>query len=181
MGAVTWRELGMPERISIGGVFEDVMVATSTMLLVAFVAALGGGVLARLLGAEAPEVVPLPTEPLELALVALGAGLLVPIGEELFFRGYALTAWLRDRGPRSALLRSTVFFALVHILTITSATFDEGVRQALLVVSVIGPVGFVLGWLFLRRGLIAAICGHATFNLFALLITLLARSLPVPT
>lgn len=181
-GALRWREMGLPERITVGRVFEDVMVGTSTMLLVAFLAALGGGLLARLLGTEAPAVVTIPTESFELALVTIGAGILVPIGEEVFFRGYTLTAWLRDRGPRFALLWSSVFFAAVHVLNITVEPGDAlaGAKQALLVVTVIGPVGFALGWLFLRRGLIAAIVGHATFNLFAILITLAARSLPIP-
>ena len=181
-GALSWRQMGLPERITVGRVFEDVMVATSTMLLVAFVAALGGGLLAQLLGTEAPAVVTIPTNSLELALVTLGAGLLVPIGEEVFFRGYTITAWLRDRGPRFALIWSSVFFAAVHVLNITVEPGDAlaGAKQALLVVAVIGPVGFALGFLFLRRGLIAAIVGHATFNLFAILITVAARSLPTP-
>ncbi len=155
-------------------------VAAGTMLVVAVVAGLAGGLLARLLGTDAPEVVPLPSSTVELVMVALSAVILVPIGEELFFRGYALTAWLRDRGERSALIRSTVFFALVHIVTLTSATFDEGLRQAALVVAVIGPVGLALGWLYVRRGLFAAIAGHAAFNLFGILITVLAQNLPPP-
>jgi membrane protease YdiL (CAAX protease family) len=177
-GAVSWRDMGMPRRLTVGGVLGDVGVAVGTMVVVAFVAALFGGLLARLLGTDAPAVVPPAEEGLDLVLVALGAGLLVPIGEELFFRGYSLTAWLRERGARSALLRSTIFFALVHILSLTSTTFEEGLRQAVLVLAVIGPVGFGLGWLFLRRGLIAAIAGHAAFNLFGVLITFLAENLP---
>jgi membrane protease YdiL (CAAX protease family) len=179
-GALNWDELGLPERPRVRRVFADIGVAAGTMLVVAVVAGLAGGLLARLLGTDAPEVVPLPTNTIELAMVALGAGILVPIGEELFFRGYALTAWLRDRGVRSALIRSTIFFALVHIVTLTSATFDEGLRQAALVVAVIAPVGLALGWLFVRRGLIAAIAGHAAFNLFGIFITVLAQNLPAP-
>lgn len=177
-GALSWDEMGLPERPRLGKMATDVAVASGTMLVVAVVAGLAGALLARLLGTGAPEVVPLPSSTLELAMVALGAGILVPIGEELFFRGYALTAWLRDRGERSALIRSTIFFALVHIVTLTSATFDEGLRQAALVVAVIAPVGLALGWLFLRRGLFAAICGHAAFNLFGILLLALAQDLP---
>ena len=177
-GALEWDELGLPERPRMGRLLGDVGMATGTMLIVAIVAGLAGGLLARLLGTGAPEVVPLPSSTLELGMVALAAGILVPIGEELFFRGYALTAWLRDRGERSALIRSTIFFALVHIVTLTSSTFDEGWRQAVLVLAVIGPVGLALGWLFLKRGLIAAIAGHAAFNLFGIVITVLAQNLP---
>ena len=45
---------------------------------------------------------------------------------------------------------------------------------------VIGPVGFVLGWLYLRRGLMASIAGHAAFNLFGVLVIVLAQYLPGP-
>jgi membrane protease YdiL (CAAX protease family) len=129
---------------------------------------------------EAPEVVPAPQTAIEILLIALGAGLLVPIGEEVFFRGYTLTAWWRDLGPRAALWRATVFFALVHIATLSAATFSEGLRQAILVLTVIGPVGYALGWLFMRRGLVASIAGHAAFNLFGVLVLVLAQNLPTP-
>jgi membrane protease YdiL (CAAX protease family) len=111
-------------------------------------------------------------------LTVIGAGILVPIGEEVLFRGYALTAWLRDRGPRSALIRSTIFFAFAHVLGVTATTFDGGVRQALLTVVVITPVGAALGWLFMRRGLIASISAHATFNIISTLLVALAQLLP---
>jgi membrane protease YdiL (CAAX protease family) len=91
-----------------------------------------------------------------------------------------MTAWLRDLGPRSALIRVTVFFALVHLLNITSATFEEGARQAILEIAVIGPIGFALALLYLRRGLIASIAGHAAFNLFGVLVLVLAQNLPSP-
>jgi membrane protease YdiL (CAAX protease family) len=45
---------------------------------------------------------------------------------------------------------------------------------------VITPVGAALGWLFLRRGLIAAIAGHATFNLIGVVLLALAQNLPQP-
>ena len=107
-------------------------------------------------------------------LLVVGACVLVPIGEELFFRGYSLTAWWRDLGERSALLRATAFFALVHIITINSSTFLDGAKQALLVVLVIAPVGIALGWLFIRRGLLASIAGHAAYNFLGVLVLILA-------
>ncbi len=179
-GALTWPDLGLPARVTVSRALADIGVASLTMILVALAAAVGAGLLARLLGTSSPEIVPPPDSVGDLLLVALGAGLLVPLGEELLFRGYALTAWLRDLGPRPALIRSTVFFALVHVLTLSSATFADGVRQALLVLAIIAPVGLALGWLFLRRGLLAAVAGHAAFNLFGILLMVLARSLPAP-
>jgi len=173
-----WRDLGLCRPLSAGRVTADVAVAAATMFGVALVASILGGLLAKLLDVSAPAVVPAPGSGLDVLLVALGAGILVPIGEELFFRGYSLTAWLRDLGPRPALLRATVLFALVHIVTLSSDSFSNGIRQAVLVLAIIGPVGFVLGWLFLRRGLIAAIAGHAAFNLFGILVLVLSQMLP---
>jgi len=50
-----------------------------------------------------------------------------------------------------------------------------------LTVVVIIPVGLALGWLFLRRGLIASIAGHATFNLIGVILIALAQSMPQVT
>lgn len=179
-GALTWQAMALPARAGIVRVLSDVVYATGAMLVVALVVGVAGGLLARLLDTSSPGVVPAPGTGFEMLLVAVGAGVLIPIGEELFYRGYALTAWLRDLGPRSALWRSTVLFALIHVATLTSETFVDGAKQAILVVAVIGPVGYALGWLFLRRGLIAAIAGHAAFNLFAVLVLILAQLLPAP-
>ncbi|MFN8623135.1 MAG: CPBP family intramembrane glutamic endopeptidase, partial [Chloroflexota bacterium] len=92
----------------------------------------------------------------------------------LFFRGFALTAWARDLPERSALIRSAVFFAVIHIANISATSFSEGARQAVLQVVVIGPVGFVLGWVFLRRGIMASIAGHVTYNGMLLVLMLLS-------
>jgi membrane protease YdiL (CAAX protease family) len=179
-GALSWREIVRAQPLHAGRVASDLAIGGATMFGVAFVAGILGTIVANLLGTEAPNVVPAPTTSTEILMVALGAGILVPIGEELFFRGFSLTAWLRDLGERSALIRVTVFFALVHIVTLSSDTFIGGVKQAILVLVVIGPVGLALGWLYLRRGLVASIGGHAAFNLFGVLVMVMAHYLPAP-
>ncbi len=177
-GALTLADMGLVRRPGLDRIAVDVLGGAGLMLAVALGASLVGGLIARLIDTSAPEVVPLPTSGADVLFVILAAVILIPIGEELLFRGYSIPAWSRDLGVRSALLRSTIFFALVHIITITSPTFVDGAKQALLVVLVIGPVGFALGWLFVRRGLLAAIAGHAAFNLFGVLIMILAQNLP---
>ncbi|MEA2676678.1 MAG: protease family protein [Chloroflexota bacterium] len=179
-GALSWREMIRAEPLDASRAVFDIVIGGATMLGVAIAAGVIGTLIANLLGTSAPDVVPTPQTGPDIAFAALAAGLLVPIGEEIFFRGYAMTAWLRDLGPRSALIRGTVFFALVHVLNITTGTFGEGLAQAILEVSVIAPVGLALGWLYLRRGLIAAIAGHAAFNLIGVLILVLAQNLPAP-
>ena len=179
-GALGWREIVRAQPLDAGRAAFDVAIGGATMFGVALVTGIIGGLLAQLLGTTTPEVVPAPRTSIDILMIALGAGVLVPIGEELFFRGYTLTAWARDLGPRSALIRATIFFALVHIVTLSADNFANGVKQAILVLVLIGPVGFALGWLYLRRGLIASIAGHAAFNLFAVVILVLSQYLPVP-
>lgn len=181
-GALSLRSIGIPVGAGPRRWLADIGAGAGTMLVVGLLAALWAGVISLLLDTSAPEVVPIPTGGIDIVSVVIGACLLIPIGEEVFFRGYALNAWWRDLGEVSALVRSTLFFALVHIANVvvepTQAGAVEGLKQAILVVAVIAPVGFALGWLYVRRGLIAAIAGHAMFNLFGVLGLLLSQNLP---
>lgn len=178
-GALDLRAIGVPVGAQLQRLIADVGLAAVTMVVVALLDGLWGSLLAVLLNTSTPEVVPPPTNGLDAVMVVIGACVLIPIGEELFFRGYSLTAWLRDLGPRSALLRATVFFALVHVANIvvepSARGALEGLKQSILEVLVIAPVGLALGWLFLRRGLVASIAGHAAFNLFGVLILIFVQ------
>jgi membrane protease YdiL (CAAX protease family) len=155
--------------------------AAAVMLPTTFALVLAGGILALLLDVEAPGVIPTASSSLDALAIVLAAAVIIPVGEELFFRGFALTAWLRDLGPRSALMRSSLFFALIHIANIDAESFSQGAAQALLQTAIILPVGLVLGWLFLRRGMTAAIAGHVTYNGTLLFLSLLAARLPQAT
>jgi len=178
-GALTWSDMGLAGR-SLRENLASAGLGIGLMVPVTFIALLIGGIVAQLVNAQPPAVVPTPSGTGEMLAIGLAAAILVPVGEEIFFRGFALTAWLRDRGPRTALVWSALFFTLVHIANIT-AGFEEGARQALLQSAVILPLGFVLGWLFLQRGLVAAIAGHVTYNgLVLLLATVAQRFLPTP-
>ena len=175
-GALTWAEMGWPTRgagrlrLSLQGIG----VAALVMIPTTFAALLVAGIEATLLGVEAPSVVPTASTSAEALAIALAAAIVAPVGEELFFRGFALTAWARDLPERSALIRSALFFALVHIANINAASFREGASQAVLQVVVILPIGLVLGWLFLRRGIMASIAGHVAYNGILLGLMLLA-------
>ena len=91
--------------------------------------------------------------------------MLAPIGEELFFRGFATTAWARVWGARQAIARGAVFFALAHVVTLFDASFGTGAQRAVFSFVALLPVGVALGWVFLsRRSVYAAIGLHAAFN-----------------
>ena len=175
--ALGLRDFRIPIPPTRGRLATDAGIGLGLGLLTALAIGLWGGVLALLLGTRPPELVPTMSTWLDVVLVASATCLLIPFGEELFFRGYNIPAWLDDLGPRSALLRSTTFFALVHIINIltpqSSAGAIDGLKQAVIEVLVIAPVGLVLGWLFIRRGLLASFAAHAGFNLFAVITLLL--------
>jgi membrane protease YdiL (CAAX protease family) len=179
--SLTWRQMGWPTWDGSGrGVLRAVGVAVALMLPLTFALLILGGVLGRLLGVEAPDILPAAESSLDAFMVAITAALLIPVGEELFFRGFVLTAWLRDLGERAALVRSSLFFALIHIVNISTDTFAEGAAQALLQTAVILPVGLALGWLFLRHGIAAAIAAHVTYNSLLLFLAYLATTLAQP-
>jgi membrane protease YdiL (CAAX protease family) len=176
-GALTWTDMGWPARgTSIRQVLRDVGVAMLVMVPVTFGVLVWGALVANLLQVTAPETLPSAATSVEALLLVLAAAVVAPIGEEAFFRGFALTAWWRDLGPRSALIRSALFFAVVHILNINVGPDEAatGLAQALLSFLVILPLGFALGWLFQQRGMVAAITGHVTYNGTLLLLIALA-------
>jgi membrane protease YdiL (CAAX protease family) len=176
-GALSWRDLDLGRPARLGRLVGDVLVGAGLMVPATLVILIVTGLLFTLLGVEAPDVVPLPQSLAEIVLVGVVVALAVPFGEELFFRGFALTAWLRDLGEGAAIVRSSLFFALFHIINISAGTFDEGARQALGVVLVILPVGVILGVLHTRRGLLAAVAAHATYNGLGYVLGLLADQL----
>lgn len=115
----------------------------------------------------------LPGQPLWLG--AVSALVLAPVSEELFFRGLALHAWLREYGRWVALIGSSALFGLVHY----GLNPLEGFAADLPWLALPTLSGVVLGVLALRtRSLIAPIAAHATMNAVALL---LALSLVGPT
>lgn len=180
-GGLTWPQMGWPTLAGPGrSVMRAIGTAVAVMLPVTFALLIFGGILGVLLGVEAPDVLPATGSSADALMVALTAALIIPVGEELFFRGFMLTAWLRDLGARSALVRSSLFFALIHVVNISTNSFAEGASQALLQTAVILPVGFVFGWLFLRYGMAAAIAAHVTYNSLLLFLTYVASSLPEP-
>ena len=179
-GALSWRDILRTEPLNAGRAVLDIAIGALAMFGVAIVAGILGTILANLLGTSAPDVVPAPKTSIDILLALLAAAVLVPIGEEVFFRGFAISAWMRDLGPRAALIRATVLFALIHVLNVSASTFADGAKQAILEVAVIGPVGLALGWLYLRRGLLASIGGHAAFNLLGVLVIVLQQYVPPP-
>lgn len=167
-GSLSWRDMGVVRpgaaeirNLLVGAVFAiPVLVVTLAL----------GLVLSRFLE-RAPSALPEAGGLGGILANLLSAAVLAPIGEEIFFRGFATTAWARSSGTRSAIVRGAVFFAFAHVVTLVDATFAEGAQRALYSFLVLLPVSVALGWLFLgRRSLYAAIGLHAAFNAIQVLL-----------
>ncbi len=170
-GAASWSDLGF-RRPAVEG---SSAIAFGAILAVPLVFITG------LLAVLLTQVFPTPPSPLPEASDRLGlvlniaaAAIVAPLGEELFFRGFATTAWLRGAGPRTAIVRGALFFALAHVLTLSGSSFGEALGQAFVAFAVRIPVALALGWLFVRtRSIYPTIALHATFNGLPLLLLLL--------
>jgi uncharacterized protein len=161
-GALSWRDMGLA--LSPGRALLDLVYGAVWAIPVILATGLLAAVLSLFL-ATPPAVLPPAPDALGIVANVLTAVVLAPIGEELFFRGFATTAWARTIGRNPAIVRGAIFFAVAHIVTVAAGTFQEGLEQAIFASIVRIPVGLALGWLFLaRRSLPAAIGLHAGFN-----------------
>ena len=179
-GALRWAEMGLRrfDRRALGELAGGALWAIPVILATAVLAA----VITRFIPVT-PESPLRPTGTVPGFLLNLLAGAVIaPIAEEVFFRGFAMTAWLRDIGERRTLVRVALFFAAAHVLTIAGSTAEQALGLAIVAFASRIPVAFVLGWLFLRRKSIWAPIGlHAAFNGILLTIAeLAARSGFVP-
>jgi uncharacterized protein len=84
--------------------------------------------------------------------MASAAILLIPVAEELLFRGVLYPAFRRSFGRRRAMWASAVLFGVVHFNLMTFLPLTL--------------LGLLLAWLYERTGnLLAPIVAHSTFNL----------------
>lgn len=95
-------------------------------------------------------------------LVIVAIVIVAPVAEEIFFRGVAFNAWLRERGTRFAFIGSSLLFAVVHLSLVAFVP--------------IFVLGLALAWVYRRTGsLLAPIAMHATVNGISAGLALLLR------
>ncbi len=174
-GALSWREMGfrLPgpgEGSAPADVAWGVALAIPTLVGAALLAAL----LVAILGVVPEAPLPPAQDRAGVLVNLVVAAIIAPVWEETFFRGFVTTAWERATGPRAAIVRGAIFFALIHVITLAGNDFGTAVRAALIAFAVRLPVGLVLGWVFLRRRtLVAPIALHATYNAIPVLLVAL--------
>jgi membrane protease YdiL (CAAX protease family) len=178
-GALSWRRMGItpPSSSAIG----ELLLGAAWALPVFFLTSLLSLVLVSALGVTPDAPLPPAREPAGVVLNLIAGAILAPIGEELFFRAFATTAWVEALGAARGIIRGGLFFAFVHVLQIQATSLTEGLAVALIAFGVRVPIGLVLGWLFVRRGTIWAPIGlHAAFNATILIIAETLSQPPVP-
>jgi uncharacterized protein len=173
-GALSWRDMGLGQP---AGTAARDLAAGMLLALPVLVITIGLSLVLSLFLVPPPSPLPPSVDALGLLLNLIAAAVLAPLGEELFFRGFTTTAWVRVYGTRPAIVRGAVFFAIAHVVTLLDASFGEGLQRAVYSFVALLPVALALGWLFLaRRSLWAPIGLHAAFNGIQVLLAFLAST-----
>jgi membrane protease YdiL (CAAX protease family) len=102
----------------------------------------------------------------DLWITLLSLAVVAPIGEEIFFRGFATNAWARSLKRNQAIIRAAIFFASIHIINLLGAVdLDVLIPAAFLAVAARIPVAWALTWIYTRRrSIFASIALHGAYN-----------------
>lgn len=177
-GAVGWSEMGLPGKpaTAVSGLVTGAAFALPVVFLTGIVAY----ALVQIVGQAPPSPLPATGTAAGLGLhLVAGAGI-APFAEEVVFRGAALTAWLRTVGPRQAIIRSAVLFAVAHALGITGQTFGPAFGLAVVATVARLPVALALGWIYVRTGTLWSSIGlHAAFNAILIVVSESGFAAPV--
>jgi membrane protease YdiL (CAAX protease family) len=118
-----------------------------------------------------------PTDLLSRLMLLIAVAVVAPLGEEIFFRGFATNAWARSMGRNSAILRASLFFAFVHVMNTPSSDIGLSWRVALFNFGARVPIAFALTWLYMRRrSILASGMLHASYNGLITLLGFLAST-----
>lgn len=172
-GAISWAGLIRPSARPAVRIVDFAVGAVSGLVVVLPLALLGG-LLAQALDVQASTSYPAIDSPTAAVLMGIGVILVAPVGEELFFRGFALSAWWADLGAASALRRSAFFFAIVHVANASGTNFRDAAGGGLVQFVVIFPLAVLLGVLYERRGLASSVGAHMAYNAGVFVLALLA-------
>lgn len=161
------RQLGLGKISSVSQIKKGVVGGVGLFVLVF----LTGIMVSTLIPAE-PKIQPFAEllknadSPFEVFVPFLIGGLFAPLGEEIYFRGFAYPVFKKKLGTIGGIILTAVFFSALH--------FDL-VR---FVPIAIGGAG--LAWLYETTGsLVTPIIAHSLWNIFMLGLLFLAYQLPV--
>jgi membrane protease YdiL (CAAX protease family) len=105
-------------------------------------------------------------------LVILAVAIVIPIGEEILFRGLVANGWARSLTRNRAIAEAAILFAAVHGVDVGSVGSELFLQLVILAIAARIPIAFALTWLYLRRrSIYASIVLHGTYNGAILLIS----------
>jgi membrane protease YdiL (CAAX protease family) len=162
-GALSWREMGLSRwsAEAARGLLGGAVLAGPLILVTSIV----GYVAVQITGVAPASPLPPTGTALGLGLHLVAGAMIAPVAEEILFRGFALSAWRKTSGPARAIILSSVFFVLGHVLFVGGDKFSETAALAFVGGVVRLPIAFALGWLYVRTGSLWGPIGlHAAFN-----------------
>ena len=162
-GALDWRAMGVrrPDLRALGEIAGGALWALPVIAVTVPVSA----ILLAIFPVTPESPLPPTHEPVGFALSLIAGAIVAPVGEEVLFRGFATTAWVRGMGVRGGLVRAALVFAIAHILTISGSSAGDAIGLAVVGFGTRVPIALALGTLFVRRGTIWSSFGlHAAFN-----------------
>jgi membrane protease YdiL (CAAX protease family) len=162
-GALDWREMGIKpiDRMAFVEMARGAMWAIPVIAVTAIVSQ----ILLAIFPVQPVSPLPPTGEPVGFGLSLLAGVIVAPLGEEVLFRAFGTTAWVRGLGRRRGLVLAALVFAFAHVLTVNGTTLGEAFGLAVVGFGSRIPIALALGWIFLRRRTIWASFGlHAAFN-----------------
>jgi membrane protease YdiL (CAAX protease family) len=162
-GALDWAAMGVrrPDRQAVAEAVTGALWA----LPVIFVTGIVVSILVQAVPVQPVSPLPPTGTNIGFALSLLAGVVVAPFGEEILFRAFATTAWVRGLGVGRGVVLGALVFAFAHVLTISGSSAGDAFGQAF--VAFVGriPIALALGWLFVRRRTVWASFGlHAAFN-----------------
>jgi membrane protease YdiL (CAAX protease family) len=151
-----------------------VPVIVATILLLA--------VLMTMLGLTNHDIAPSSPVPaasslLDRVYALIAVAVVAPIGEEIFFRGFATNAWARSLKRHRAILQAGLFFAFIHVINVDKGDAGSALRVALVAFGGRIPVSIALAWLYVRRrSIFASGALHSAYNGTLVILSWLASS-----
>lgn len=162
-GAIAWSDMGF--RIGARQIGSALVSGAIFALPIVILTGILSAIVVSAVGVRPESPLPPTGTSSGLILHLLAGAVIAPVGEEILFRGFAVTAWARSTGPRAAIVRAALLFAVAHVLVISGDSFQSAAGLA--IVGIVGrlPIALALGWLYLRTRTIWAPIGlHAAFN-----------------
>jgi membrane protease YdiL (CAAX protease family) len=168
-GALSWHRMGI--RPASARSTRNFILGAAWALPTVFVTGVVAAALVSIFQVTPESPLPPATDRAGIVLNFIAGAVLAPIGEELFFRAFATTAWVMSFGARRGIIVGGLVFAFVHVLNVNAVTFEQGLPLAIIGFLTRVPIGLVLGFVFVRsRSIWTSIGLHSTFNTILLLI-----------